>query len=707
MMVVVVATISTILLTRATQMETESAKENLENMTGLYAKDIQIRDEVYLDIANTIANIVNGYENMEITTRRSLFIQMMQASLASNPTLMAIYMAWRPGVIDGMDAEYADTLGSDPQGNFIPIVTRESGAIEIRTLSEWRAALMDLKNIPTINDPRMRLVNGKEILLTDIVLPIMANGNSVGLIGVRFTLDFSQERVVGLTPYGTGRSIVISYDGTVAAHYDASKRGQALDEAAADILTPEVSNQIRESLKIGKIATVEAKGRIICSYPFYIGKIDTAWAFLSSVEKTRILENVNTLTNFTVLLALAAVAAATIITYLVVSNTVKPITNVASTLKDISEGEGDLTRTVDVHSTDEVGDLARYFNATLEKIKNLIVIIKKQSVILFDVGNQLSSNMAETAAAVNEITSNLQSMKGQAINQSASVIEANAMMEQITNNIDNLSIQVNRQSASVSQSSSSIEEMLANIHSVTQTLVKNTDNVRGLIDAAEVGRTGLQAVSSDIQEISRESEGLLEINAVMENIASQTNLLSMNAAIEAAHAGEAGKGFAVVADEIRKLAENSGRQSQTISTVLKKIKDAIDKISLSTSGVINKFEAIDRGVKVVSEQENSILSAMEEQGEGSKQILEAMSSLNEVSLVVKGGSEEMLSGSQQVIQESKNLGMATQEITNGMNEMVNGAERINIAVNRVNELSEQNKENIDILVKEVAKFKIT
>jgi methyl-accepting chemotaxis protein len=237
-------------------------------------------------------------------------------------------------------------------------------------------------------------------------------------------------------------------------------------------------------------------------------------------------------------------------------------------------------------------------------------------------------------------------------------------------------------------------------------LIKNTGNVKELMDASEVGRTGLQEVASDIQEIARESEGLLEINAVMENIASQTNLLSMNAAIEAAHAGEAGKGFAVVADEIRKLAENSGEQSKTISTVLKKIKDSIDKITKSTDSVLKKFEAIDEGVRTVSDQEGNIRNAMEEQSAGSKQILEAIGQLNDVTQMVKGGSQEMLEGSRQVIEESKNLELVTQAISSGMNEMASGADQINVAVTRVNTISGTNKESINVLVQEVSKFKI-
>ena len=203
---------------------------------------------------------------------------------------------------------------------------------------------------------------------------------------------------------------------------------------------------------------------------------------------------------------------------------------------------------------------------------------------------------------------------------------------------------VQRQAAAVSQSSASIEEMIANIRSVTETLTRNIEKVKELEIASDVGRSGLGGVATNIQEIGRESESLLEINSVMENIASQTNLLSMNAAIEAAHAGEAGRGFAVVADEIRKLAESSGNQSKTISAVLKKIKDSIDTITKSTGNVLSKFEEMDGGIKIVAEQDNNILKAMEEQNQGSQEVMAAISEVNSITHQVEDASRKLQEG---------------------------------------------------------------
>jgi len=510
------------------------------------------------------------------------------------------------------------------------------------------------------------------------------------------------------TSMSTGRYFIVDAEGIVIAHASPNmviNQFNPIVEARTDKAWETLGRSI-------SMAISQPNGFTNYTYAgsdalSYFVKVDGfPWTLFFSMDKEEFDGKINQLTFSAIGISLGLLAVALVLAFIIGRSIAKPIRNVAENLKDIAQGEGDLTRTIPEKGNDEIADLSRYFNQTLEKIKNLIILIKSETETLASIGNNLSSNMIETASAVNEITANIQSIKGRIINQSASVTETNATMEQVTVNIGKLDGNVQDQSSHISQASAAIEEMVANIASVSETLNKNSTNVKNLKDASEVGRTGLSEVASDIQVIARESEGLMEINSVMENIASQTNLLSMNAAIEAAHAGEAGKGFAVVADEIRKLAESSSEQSKTISTVLKKMKESIDKITRSTENVMNRFEAIDSNVKTVAEQEDIIRNAMEEQKTGSSQLLGGISKVNEITRDVSRGSHEMLDGAKEVIHESKNLEKATQEITSGMNEMAAGANQINVAVNHVNEITVKNRDGIDILLHEVSRFKV-
>jgi methyl-accepting chemotaxis protein len=350
--------------------------------------------------------------------------------------------------------------------------------------------------------------------------------------------------------------------------------------------------------------------------------------------------------------------------------------------------------------------LADFINLTFEKIGALLKGIKNKAFTLADTGDELNSTMDETSQAINKIDTKIQKMQGMVLSQANEVNGSVSSMERIIAGMDSLNDHITVQAESVSQSSSAIEQMLASIRSVTETLIKNAANINSLAESSETGRSDLQKVSGDIQEIARESEGLLEINSVMQNIASQTNLLSMNAAIEAAHAGESGKGFAVVADEIRKLAENSSKQSKTISAVLKKIKTSIDAITKSTGVVLERFSAIEQEVTTVSNQESQIRGAMQEQEAGSRQILEAVTRLNTVTGEVQSASNEMANTSREVLKQSTNLKRISGEVADEMGDMTQSAEMITNAVTRVLEISMENKENIGSLTSDIALIKV-
>jgi methyl-accepting chemotaxis protein len=384
-----------------------------------------------------------------------------------------------------------------------------------------------------------------------------------------------------------------------------------------------------------------------------------------------------------------------------------PLGGINAILKEISTGEGDLTRRIEAERDDEIGELAGYFNLTMEKIRNLVGTIKYKINGLNHTSFELSVNMGKTSTAVQQISSNLDNMENLMVKQEGGAEEAGKAVGDIKANIDSLNKMIEEQTESVNMSSSAIEEMTANIHSVTQTLAENSKNVGVLVEASENGKTGLQTVAQEIREIAHDSEGLLEINSVMNNIASQTNLLSMNAAIEAAHAGEVGKGFAVVADEIRKLAESSSKQSKTTAAMLKKIKASIDNITKSSDEVLERFGAIDSSVKTVSEHEQNILKAMQEQEIGGKQILESISRLRDITHSVKKGSDDMAKSGETLVKETDEFIKTSQEAVGGMNEILTGVNQIKDSVNHVNEMSLENNKNFESLKQETEKFKDT
>jgi len=407
------------------------------------------------------------------------------------------------------------------------------------------------------------------------------------------------------------------------------------------------------------------------------------------------------------LLLLAIAIAVSLITSHLFGRTVaKPLIKVTAILKNISEGDGDLTQRLPKLSKDEIGDLAEHFNAVMEKLSASISSVKGESEIMRNIGENLADNVNATAGATTEISSNIESMRYQVQSQSAGVEETTATMRSIVDGISRLNTDIDSQSASVENSSSAIDQLVTNIRNVTTILEENSKNMDNLTNSAEEGRTLIAKTVDLTQKISEDSKGLMDASKIIQNLASQTNLLAMNAAIEAAHAGETGKGFAVVSDEIRKLAEDSSAQGKHISDVLSKLGQLIATVVKSAESIQKQFAIIFTNTQAVSTQEAEIKSAMEEQSEGSQQVLDAMKQINSLTTHVKTESAAMKEGSKQILDEMSRLAELTSEINSGMNEMTTGVVEINNTMQEINQKSSDTSQSISKVAEVLATFRV-
>ena len=719
-MILVLAGIIMLLLNRGSSISMNLSVQSITNFASYKAEYWQRQTDTYIKTLRTLAAIMGDFEDIPTNIRRDRFDDMIYSTVRSDPDLLLVYTTWKPNAVDGMDSFYIGRNGSTATGQYAATFTREGSQITLRANADIQAFTAYINGPNSRRDrvehPIPRSIDGRDTFVYRIMVPIINSRNNEVVGGVGMLIDIAPIQATVLEVIRDSDEVsaltVFSGNGFIMGHMAPQRIGRTLIDV--ETIFGEYIDEANQAVQEGRPYRCRTYSPLLNSQvqvilvPIEIGNSGVYWSIMLVTSEAYILREINNLGKFSAILGILAIIATAIILIFVIGIVTKPIILVTETLKDISEGEGDLTKTIEILTKDETGDLAHFFNMTIEKIRNLVGAIKYKVNALTNTSFELSSNMVKTSKAVDQISANFESMKGVEAKQESEALEANKAVEAIKESIDKMKKLVDEQSDSVNTCSSAIEEMTANIHSVSRTLAENSKNVTELADASEHGKSGLQTVAQEIQEIAHDSEGLLEINSVMNNIASQTNLLSMNAAIEAAHAGEAGKGFAVVADEIRKLAESSGNQSKTTASMLKKIKASIDSITVSSNDVLSRFDAIDTGVKTVAEHELNIRHAMEEQEVGGKQILDSIGRLKDITVLVKKGSEDMANSGEQLIDKTHEFINISGQVVDGMNEILTGAmSEIQSAVKHVDQMSGENDRNFSDLKVETEKFKVS
>ena len=321
-------------------------------------------------------------------------------------------------------------------------------------------------------------------------------------------------------------------------------------------------------------------------------------------------------------------------------------------------------------------------------------------------GTVLEGTMDTTSAGAGHIAENINNLKQRLTNQAESVTQTDGTVKTILETLNTLDSYIAIQSNRLMQSSSLIETMITNVRDVTGLLEESNTVIQDAHQLSIQGKAGAKNANEAAMEIAKRSGDLLEAGEVIQNVASQTNLLAMNAAIEAAHAGESGKGFAVVADEIRKLAEESSMQGKKIAAVIKESLQIIQKLTDTESTTERAFEQVYTLVSKISEQEACILEAMQQQEAGSEKISAAITDINGITHDIKTKSEEMANNGHHTAEEMKNLNTLTAALTEKMNEMTGDVLNINKAIQTAHEVTQKNAQAIQEVVQEVDSFQL-
>ena len=681
MLITSLVVVSTFILIR--QIETQKA--SLAESAGYMMKVVNSEVNSFLSAPKNLLGAVEGYVKANDEINKEDFEDWLEQTIKNtkSPVSLLYYtneVPYKDGGFVAFDIHYTPPADWD------------------QTSRGW---FINAKASPTqsivMTDPYIDTVTGD--LVATLSKAVYKDGKFVGCVGADITMNEILELVEDFSLSDSGFSYILNKDGLYITNFDKNRilssnffTEQQFEHLAEHINTPE-----------GYVNLEAGHGNYLfgCSLSG-----DTGWLFVSTGLDSELFSEIMKNLLYAVVIAIVCLAVAFVITVFIARTLVKPINQVDVAVNGIAEGNANLSQRLSVSSKDEVGHLVGGFNKFMEKMQSIVSDVKDSKDNLGVIKVDLQDSIDGTANAIKQILSNIETVGGHVNSQAASVNQTSAAVAEISENINSLERMIDSQSNGVSQASAAVEEMLGNIASVNNSVDKMASSFGALEANANEGIQHQKVLSEQVTHIAEQATTLQDANKAISAVASQTNLLAMNAAIEAAHAGEAGKGFSVVADEIRKLSETSAAESKKIGEELHKINEAINSVVVTSRESSESFSGVSEKIQQTDMLVQQIKAAMEEQQEGSRQIVDALKIMNDSTSEVKSASREMSEGNKAILKEIHNLQDATSVIKDGMSEMEAGAKEMSDTSTVLSEISDKVGESINQIGTQIDQFQV-